>query len=396
MLNSLGELSLLRHDLGAAATWYHENLATDRGPVNAMHAHLGLARVHLAAGRLDEAAAELDQLEILLKQHGSDGLNDAIVGLRGAVAWRRQAQAHQAGLHEGRRLLEQAIEGLGRREFALDTIPFLYELRDLYQTQGRTAEAVQAMARALDLLSTCGAEPSVDEVENWLRTVHSPSLMRLVLERQFPEFVATEILSGRLRQSEPRRQKVTILFSDVRDYTTLTEGLPPEEIVELLNEWFSEATRAVRKHGGVIDKFIGDAVMAIFGVPESRPDSAADAVRAALEMRDALAALNLRQEALGGRRIQIGIGIDTGEVVAGFIGSHLRWSYTVIGDAVNTASRLESATKDFAGCDILLSERTHEEQQRYRVAETVPLGSKGLKGKSKPVAVYQVKGLRQA
>ena len=116
-----------------------------------------------------------------------------------------------------------------------------------------------------------------------------------------------DILNGRLVALEPRLQRLTVLFCDLRDYTTLSEAMPPGELVELLNEWFSEATRAVRRHGGIVDKFIGDAVMALFGVPDERDDAAADAVRAALDMRDALSALNLRQQVLGGPTLRIGV-----------------------------------------------------------------------------------------
>jgi class 3 adenylate cyclase len=387
MLNSLGEVALLRGDLDAASGHYHESLAEERGPYNAIHAHMGLARVHLATSRLDEATAACDRMAALLDQHPAiHGLPDALVGLRGAFAWRRGDPA------EGQRLLTQAIEALIRQNQPLDTIPFLYELRDLHQHRGETARAVEAMARALDLLSECGAERGVEDVEQWLRTVDAPGLTRLALERHVPPWLVEEILGGRMRRPESRRQELAVLFSDVRDYTALTEGLPPEQVVELLNEWFAEATRVLRRHGGVVDKFIGDAVMALFGVPTPRDDAAADAVRAALELRDALAAMNLRQQALGGREIRVGIGIDHGEAVVGFIGSHLRQSYTAIGDVVNTAARLEAATKDHPGCDILISGAVEAVQQRLEVAETQFVGHLSLKGKGRRVAAYHVLG----
>jgi adenylate cyclase len=146
----------------------------------------------------------------------------------------------------------------------------------------------------------------------------------------------------------------------------------------------------------VVDKFMGDAIMGLFGVPEASDRAAADAVRAALEMRDTLSAMNLYQKALGGREIRIGIGIDTGQAVVGFIGSHRRRSYTAIGEPVNTASRLESATKRHAGCDILISKRTEEGQERYKVAETEYLGSESLKGISQGVPVFKVLGPRRS
>ncbi len=241
------------------------------------------------------------------------------------------------------------------------------------------------------MLSECGSERGVQDVEDWLRTVDAPKLMSLALEQHFPPWLVEGILGGHLRRPPSRKQEVAVLFSDVRDYTTLTEGLGAESIVALLNEWFAEATRAIRRHGGVVDKFIGDAVMALFGVPEPHGDAASQAVRAALAMRDALATMNMRQTVLGGREIQVGIGIDCGEAVVGFIGSHLRQSYTAIGDAVNTASRLESATKEH-GCDILISGSVEEVQRAQRVAETRFVGRLKLKGKGQEVAAYAVLG----
>jgi adenylate cyclase len=249
------------------------------------------------------------------------------------------------------------------------------------------------MARALDLLSECGSERGVRDVEDWLRTTDSSALVRLALERHFPDYLVENIVSGQLGRQPTKRQTVTVLFCDIRNYTGLAEGTDPEAVVEMLNEWFAEVTRAVRQHGGVVDKFMGDGVMVLFGVPEPREGSAADAVRTALALRDGLAALNLRNRALGGREIRVGVGIHTGEAVVGFIGSHLRQSYTAIGDVVNTASRLESATKEH-GWDILISQETLDAQEPFRVAETEFLGKIKVKGKQREVAVYKVLGPR--
>jgi class 3 adenylate cyclase/tetratricopeptide (TPR) repeat protein len=388
MLNSLGEVELLRKDLRAAEGYYREALGVEAGPAHASHVHIGLARALLAGGLPDDAAAECDQVGATLDAHPElIGLPDVLLGLRGAVAWRRGDYA------EGERQLVAAIAALEAGGHTLDTVPLLYELRDLYQAQQWRAKAVGVMARALDLLSECGSERGVDDVKDWLRTVDTPKLIQLALERHFPEYLVEEILSSRMRRPRTRTQEVAVLFSDVRDYTTLTEGLGAEQIVELLNEWFTEATRAIRRHRGVVDKFIGDAVMALFGVPEPREDAAADAVRAALEMRDALAAMNMLNEALGGREIRIGIGIDCGKAVVGFIGSHLRQSYTAIGDTVNTASRLESATKEYR-CDTLISGAVEEVQQRFHVAETQFVGKLRLKGRTQEEPAYKVLGPR--
>jgi class 3 adenylate cyclase len=388
MLNSLGELAL-ETDLAAAEAYYRGSLEVDRGPVNAAYGHLGLARAALAGNRLDEAATACDQAEAILGAHlVAPGPADILTGLRGALAWRR------GDIPLGESLLAKAVAALERSYHAMDTVPFLYELRDLYTRRGDLAEAVRVMTRALDLLADSGAARGVDDAEEWLREVDAPVLTRLALCRHFPGHIVGEILTGRVRKPPARQQEIAVLFCDLRDYTTLAEGLPPEQVVELLNEWFSEVTAAVLAHDGVVDKFIGDAVMAVFGAAEPRPDAAACAVQTALALREALWSRNLRHRAIGGKTLRIGIGIDAGMAVVGFIGSHRQQSYAAIGDATNTAARLQSATKDYPGCEILISGRVEAVQARLGVAETVPLGARQLKGKTTPVEVYQVLGPR--
>src|SRR5262249_40355268 len=149
----------------------------------------------------------------------------------------------------------------------------------LLHAQKRIPEAASVMARALDVLAECGSEQGVRDVEQWMRTTDEPALLRLSLARHVPDHLIDGILAGRMLTLPPRRQEMTVLFTDVRDYTTLTERLAPEDVVEILNEWFIEVTRAIRRHGGVVNQFIGDAIMSLFGVPEPRDDAAADAVR---------------------------------------------------------------------------------------------------------------------
>jgi class 3 adenylate cyclase len=390
MHNHLGDVELLRKDPEAARLHYEDNLKVDRGPPSTAHASFGLARAHLAAGRAREAEAVLDRAGPLLASLSLPGLAEMLIGLRGVLTWR------SGDIALGEQLLVQAIDLLRKRQLFQETIPFLYDLRDLYYEQKDTGRAVAVMARALDLLSEWGSDAGVVEVEKWLRSVDSPSLIRLALERHFPDYLVESILTGKLSDQLCRRQEVTVLFSDIRNFTSLSERMASEEVVDLLNEWFTEATRAIGQHGGVVDKFIGDAVMALFGVPEPRPDAAADAVRAALAMRDALAAINQRHKALGGQELRIGVGVHTGEAVVGFIGSHLRQSYTAIGDTVNIASRLEGVTKKYPGCDIIISEKTQQGQQAYHVAETELGDDEKLKGRNEKVRVYLVRGLRES
>lgn len=187
------------------------------------------------------------------------------------------------------------------------------------------------------------------------------------------------------------RQEATLLFSDIRGFTSMSESMEPEEVVTLLNEYFQVMTRIILQHRGTIDKFMGDAIMAIFGAPLPREDDAARCVRTAVDMRKALEDLQMKWEAEGKPRFDTGIGINTGEVLVGNIGSQERLEYTAIGDDVNLASRLEGLTKDYGG-GILIAEGTY----RYvkDLVEVQRLDPVLVKGKAMPVQIYKVLGLK--
>ena len=202
--------------------------------------------------------------------------------------------------------------------------------------------------------------------------------------------VMAHLLSGKV-QLGGETLTVTILFSDIRSFTTISEKMKAQQLVGLLNEYFTEMVGIVMDAGGVVDKYIGDAVMAVFGAPVPKPNDAVNAVTAAVRMRRALRALNIRLEARGMQPLRTGIGIHTGEVVAGNIGSEQRMEYTVIGDAVNLASRLETSTKDL-GAPVLISEDTW--QLVKHAVEARPMREITVKGRKQPVMTYEVLGLK--
>lgn len=209
--------------------------------------------------------------------------------------------------------------------------------------------------------------------KEWLRRFLTPELADLVAEN--PELLE--------RQTE--RRYATVLFTDIFGFTTLSEQLPPEQIGVVLNPFLEEMTAAILAHGGMLDKYIGDAVMGVFGVPFPAADDAKRALAAAVEMRQRLTALNERFAQANLPALNCGIGLHTGDLVAGTIGSTQRLEYTVIGDTVNVASRLESLTRQYP-FPILLSDTT-----RLALGENVALRSVAtttVKGRKEPIALW--------
>jgi adenylate cyclase len=208
----------------------------------------------------------------------------------------------------------------------------------------------------------------------------------------FKSYVAPHVLAELMENPEDlklggKSSKVSILFSDIRGFTTISEQLNADQLISALNHYLENMTEIVLDNSGMIDKFIGDAVMAIWGAPVPHEDDAARAVRAALKMQPILDRINPHIKQITGLEFAIGVGVNTGEAKLGNIGSKGKLDYTVIGDAVNLASRLEGLTKQY-GAFLIISEFTYEEvkdQFECRYLDDVM-----VKGKDKPVGIYQV------
>jgi adenylate cyclase len=186
-----------------------------------------------------------------------------------------------------------------------------------------------------------------------------------------------------------KRRPITVLFSDIRNFTTISEGLPPEEVVELLREYFNTMVPIVLKHGGTLDKYVGDALMGLFGAPLAQEDHAPRAIRAALEMVQQIPVLSPKWEARSGRPLQIGVGVNSGEAVVGVMGADSRREYSAIGDTVNLASRLEGVTKDFKTPIVVSHATVLALGDRFQVRE---LSELKVKGRQEAVRVYAVDG----
>jgi adenylate cyclase len=204
------------------------------------------------------------------------------------------------------------------------------------------------------------------------------------ISRQMMEMI---ISKGELPGLKGERRRITVLFSDIRNFTAMAEGMRPEEVVEMLSEFFSRMVDVIIRNHGTIDKFLGDGMMVIFGAPLDDPYQEEHAVTAAVEMQRELEALCSRWEAEGRRGFKMGIGINSGSAVVGNIGSQEHMEYTAIGDTVNLAARLESATKDLQ-VDIIVSEHTYDSVRP--LFKWNPIGPISVKGRLEPVQAYAV------
>ena len=211
----------------------------------------------------------------------------------------------------------------------------------------------------------------------------------------FGQYVPPELVDEMARNPEqfnmaPRAEELSVLFSDVRGFTTISESLSPEDLAVYINEYLTTMSLAIREsHRGTLDKYIGDAIMAFWGAPMADPNHAQNAVLAALDMQKEAKALNERFKAKGWPTFKIGIGVNSGTMRVGDMGSKIRKAYTVMGDAVNLGSRLEGITKQY-GADIIIGEAT-----KARITGVVcrEIDRVRVKGKDEPVAIFQPLGL---
>jgi adenylate cyclase len=302
----------------------------------------------------------------------------------------------------------EAMLGLSREEMIDRDAGELFAATNLWvaealgktQATGETALEIDAeLTRGDGVVATVNltAMPLIDATEARigsmlvLEDITEEKRVRSTMSRYMSKEVADQVLAAGELELAGKEQKVTVMFSDVRSFTSIAEALGPRETVSLLNEYFTEMVDAVFQHGGILDKYMGDGIMALFGAPLVGPNDADNAVAVADEMMRRLAELNLRRVAAGQAALDIGVGFSTGPTVIGNIGSVRRLDYTVIGDTVNLASRLEGASKQY-GAKIMLSEMTVRDLRRPATLREIDLIR--VKGKDRPVAVYESLGYR--
>ncbi|NER37121.1 MAG: GAF domain-containing protein [Oscillatoria sp. SIO1A7] len=258
-------------------------------------------------------------------------------------------------------------------------------ISDNSETEHSINLSINSIADANDRSNVYGALVVMDDISDEKR-------LKSTMYRYMTQDVAEALLASGDTGLGGKLKEVSVLFSDIRSYTTLTEGLAAEEVVEMLNEYFEKMVDAIFKYKGTLDKYIGDAIMAVFGSPLPLEDHEWCAVQTAVDMRLRLAEFNSKRAAENKQTIKIGMGIHADEVVSGNIGSTKRMELTSIGDGVNLASRLEGTSKMY-GTDIVISEKTYKAcADRIWVRE---LDFITVKGKTEPVKIYELLGIKK-
>jgi adenylate cyclase len=242
----------------------------------------------------------------------------------------------------------------------------------------------------LRLLSSIAWQAAVSlENAELMEKISKEAVTRAELSRFLSPAVAEMVIKGDVKELRTGvSAEVTTLFADIRGFTSLAEEETPEKVVAMLNEFFSAMADIVFHFEGTLDKFIGDCIMAVWGPPSPHKDDACRALSAALEMQDAISKLNAQAKDAGFPKLLVGIGVNTGQAIVGYMGSSKRHEFTAIGDAVNVASRLCNLAK---GGEILTTASTLERAHRKFVAE--PMAVVHVRGKEKGVDTYRVLSL---
>jgi class 3 adenylate cyclase/HAMP domain-containing protein len=387
------------------------------GPAEQILALDGAARAAIFTGEAPLADTEADRLLRTLEQQGEGWVELAVAGEpRVGYAFGFTPLGWHCLISEKRDVFYRDIAALLTRNAVIMVLACAVSLALLvmfsrYLTRPLTG-MVAAMRRIIaehDLTARVPVEYpdetgklahtfnlTVSELEKAYNQIKDFAF-KAVLARQreqeirniFQVYVPQEVIEKFFRNPDSllvgENRELAVLISDIRGFTAIAERMPPDQMVETLNRYFSPMVDVIMRHGGIVDKYMGDAIMAFFGSPVSRPDDALQAVRSALDMLEALAEFNRHQAELGQAQFRIGTGINFGPVTVGNIGSEKKMNYTVIGDMVNLASRLEGLTKVYQ-LELIFSESVHAQVSGHLPCRLVDKVQ--VRGKSQGERIY--------
>lgn len=343
--------------------------------------------------------AELFENVLTMRNYNESILRSLTNGVVSLDSDRRIQKINAAGKRI-LRLSEAKLEGENLGAVLGDDNKWVIETLDHVRETGaprQTMDHVLKLAETAEVAVNLSVAPLMDLEDDQtgylfvIEDISEEKRMRGTMSRYVPARVVDQLLESGKDALGGVYQTATVLFSDIRSFTTISEQIGARATVTMLNEYFSNMVDLIDQHDGILDKYIGDAIMAVFGAPFTGEQDAENAVLTAWDMFDALDKLNLERLARGDAAIKIGLGLNTGKVVVGNIGSTRRMDYTVIGDAVNLAARLEGATKQY-GARFLISEFTWAclpvfLQAGFRMVDLIR-----VKGKLEPVSIYEGMG----
>ena len=336
----------------------------------------------------DQQTGELSALAVRHKKGGDSEVTVSETVLKRA-AETRQAVLTKDAILDSRFNASESIVAAGIRSAM--AVPLLVKnaLKGVLFLDSR--ERSNAFSeKDLKILSGIAAQAAIAlENAELAQTIEQEAVTRAELSRFLSKAVAEAVIRGDVDLMRRGQQaEISVLFADIRGFTSMAEAEDPQETVAMLNAFFTAMADVVFRHSGNLDKFIGDCVMAVWGPPSAHPDDAARALRAALEMQQEVNELNDRRVAVGKKPIEVGIGVNTGTAVVGYMGSAERHEYTAIGDSVNVASRLCGLAR---GGDVLASEATVQRAGDGFKLQALPVSQ--VKGKEKGVNTFRVLGL---
>jgi adenylate cyclase len=397
-VDQLTDISALRLDYEKLriAHEFHRQVGLERDQKSLFDKILNVAFQLLAADNavlflVDEHSGELEPQMVRNRRRDSEEVVLSETVLK-RVAETRQAVLTADAILDSRFSSSESIVAQGIRSAM--AVPLLAKgaLKGVLFLD--TRERTNAFSeKDLKILSGIASQAAIAlENAELARKIETEAVTRAELSRFLSPAVADMVVKGQVELLRAGRlAEVSVLFADIRGFTTMAESESPQETVSMLNAFFSAMANVIFRNEGNLDKFIGDCVMAVWGSPSSHPDDPERALRAAMEMQAEVETLNRARVAAGQRPISIGIGVNTGQAVVGYMGSTDRHEYTAIGDSVNTAARLCGLAKPG---EVLATELTVKSAGRGFEAMALPAAQ--VRGKEKGVVIYKVTGLEPA